>query len=125
MSVRSRVLGSLFISFTIVALVCGILFHRAMFGGQIDADSVLETVNFVLQTVTTVGYGNWVPASWDLAKDGDARARVRDAKVVSLVLMLCGAGLFVVLIGVVANAIWAHGQHERARLEAPPKPGAR
>jgi hypothetical protein len=37
-----------------------------MFGPSPTPDSLIETLNYSFQTITTVGYGNWVPAGWDI-----------------------------------------------------------
>jgi hypothetical protein len=34
--------------------------------GSPSSSSLIETFNYSFQTITTVGYGNWVPAGWDI-----------------------------------------------------------
>ena len=58
-----------------------------MFGPIPTRDSLIETLNYSLQTITTVGYGNWVPAGWDLKEP----------------FMFVGGALFAVLIGILSN----------------------
>lgn len=63
------------------------------FGGRYTPESVVEALNFSVQTVTTVGYGNWKPAAveeWD--------ARVFWVKVISIPTMLAGALAFGLLV---------------------------
>lgn len=57
-----------------------------------DTNAAIEALNFSIQTVTTVGYGNW---STGLA-DGDAR--IVRLKLVSLPTMIVGAALFALVV---------------------------
>lgn len=71
-----------------------------MFNGAITKESVVEALNFSFQTITTVGYGNWVPANV-AAND----QRVFLVKILSLPFMLVGGGIFAVIVGIVANRL--------------------
>ena len=70
-----------------------------MFDGRYMPESVVEALNFSVQTVTTVGYGNWKPAAveeWD--------AKVFWAKVISIPTMIAGALAFGLLINALFEA---------------------
>lgn len=71
-----------------------------MFDGTITLGSVTEAVNYATQTVTTVGYGNWVPAGMP-----PADPRILAMKFASVPFMIFGATLFSAIIGIVANLI--------------------
>ena len=71
-----------------------------MYGNQISGQSVVEGLYFSVQTVTTVGYGNWQPST---AND----AQVFWVKVISIPTMLAGASLFAAAIAVAVE--WARG----------------
>jgi len=61
-------------------------------------------LNYSLQTITTVGYGNWVPADWNLG-DVEIQHCILYVKALSVPVMLVGGGLFAVLIGVISNLL--------------------
>jgi len=75
-----------------------------MFGPHITAESLIEAFNYSLQTITTVGYGNWVPASWDTSKE-ELQTRILYVKAISVPFMLVGGSLFAVLIGIISNTL--------------------
>jgi hypothetical protein len=87
---------------TLVAvIILGTLIYiniNVMFSGKINQSSVIEGLNYSVQTVTTVGYGNWVPPG--ITEDDN---RILTLKLVSVPFMLIGATTFSVLIGIVAN----------------------
>jgi hypothetical protein len=85
-------------------LIAGVAYLDVMFDRQVSAASVIEAANYASQTVTTVGYGNWVPSNWDLAS-ADLAARVLRMKEASVVFVLIGGALFAILTGLVANLI--------------------
>lgn len=58
----------------------------------------MEALNFSVQTVTTVGYSNWMPAG---VSPGDPR--VFWVKVISLPTMLAGAALFTITIAILVE----------------------
>lgn len=55
-------------SLSVFAFLFTAAYHWLMFGPNITVESLIEAFNYSLQTITTVGYGNWVPASWDISK---------------------------------------------------------
>ncbi len=66
-----------------------------MYGGQLSWLSLVDGLYFSVQTVTTVGYGNWQPSSVSI-DDG----RVFWVKVLSIPAMLSGASLFAAAVAV-------------------------
>ena len=81
-------------------LIFGTAYIYIMFRGNVTAESLVEAANYAAQTVTTVGYGNWVPRG---VEEDDSR--ILEMKRLSVPFMLCGATLFAVIIGIVANLI--------------------
>lgn len=61
-----------------------------------------EALNYSFQTITTVGYGNWVPVGWDASKP-ELQERILYVKAISVPFMLVGGSLFAIVIGIVAN----------------------
>ena len=82
----------------------GAAYHWVMFGPIPTLDSLIETSNYSLQTITTVGYGNWVPAGWDI-NETDLQNRILYVKAISVPFMLVGGALFAVLIGILSNLL--------------------
>jgi hypothetical protein len=91
-------------SLLVVMLLCGITYIDVMFDGQVAFESTIEAANYAAQTVTTVGYGNWVPSAWDLKAPELAR-RVLIMKEASVFFVLIGASIFCTVVGLVANLI--------------------
>ena len=56
-----------------------------MSGLEFGGESLPEDLNYALQTVTTVGYGNWVATTWDLGNE-DVQTRVLRVKALSVFL---------------------------------------
>lgn len=78
-----------------------------MFDRQFDSyEAWVEGAYYAVQTVTTVGYGNWesptVIMRYKPRPDLYA-LKVLHIKQLSILLMLIGATLYAVIIGVVAN----------------------
>lgn len=73
-----------------------------MFGSQPTRDSLIETLNYAIQTITTVGYGNWVPTGWDI-NNIEIQNQILYVKAISVPFMLVGGALFAVLIGIISN----------------------
>lgn len=92
---------SCLIVFTVISTFA---YHWLMFGSSLTAESTTEALNYSVQTITTVGYGNWVPSSWDM-DNGELRKRILYVKALSVPFMLVGGALFAVLIGIVSNAL--------------------
>lgn len=85
-----------------VSLVCAAAYHLVMFGSGLTPESLTETLNYALQTITTVGYGNWVPAGWTI-QDTEIQRRILYVKAISVPFMLVGGTLFAILVGIVSN----------------------
>jgi hypothetical protein len=66
--------------------------------GPADWLVIVDSLNYSVQTVTTVGYGNWTP-------DGVAfhDARLVAVKFFSVMLMLDGTALWAILIGMITG----------------------
>lgn len=79
-------------------LVFGLLYIRILYGGVVKTESVIEAASFATQTATTIGYGNWVPATM---KPDDCR--ILAMKAASVPFMILSAGLFATIIGIAAN----------------------
>jgi hypothetical protein len=71
-----------------------------MYDNQFSGQSVVDGLYFSVQTVTTVGYGNWQPLT---ARD----TQVFWVKAISIPTMLAGASLFAAAIAVAVE--WARG----------------
>ena len=70
-----------------------------MFDGRYMPESVVEALDFSVQTFTTVGYGIWKPAAveeWD--------AKGFRAKVISIPGMIAGALAFGILVNALLQA---------------------
>ena len=75
-----------------------------MFDGKPGPEGLIEALNYSAQTITTVGYGNWVPSWWDLDKP-ELRSRVLRMKLLSVPFALFGATFFGLAIGIAANSV--------------------
>ena len=62
-----------------------------------------EALNYAVQTVTTVGYGNWVPES--KLKDPEINRKILAVKYLSIWFMLLATPLFAFLTGLVVNLV--------------------
>ncbi len=72
----------------------------------IEREPLIEAANYAIQTVATVGYGNWVPPKVERAaqqQDKDAQDKILSMKAYSLIFMLAGGALFAATVGVVTN----------------------
>ena len=56
------------------------------------------------ETITTVGYGNWVPSGWDI-KETDLQNRILYVNAISVPFMFVGGALFEVLIEILSNLL--------------------
>lgn len=99
-----QLLGTIILALLALGFVFGAAYHWVMFGSDATPDALIETLNYSLQTITTVGYGNWVPAGWNLG-DVEIQHRILYVKALSVPFMLVGGGLFAVLIGVISNLL--------------------
>lgn len=93
-----RIFEGLISALAALTIINWALYILIMFEGKIDARSVIEAANYSVQTVTTVGYGNWVPPG---IPENDPRILM--VKLLSLPFMLSGPLLFGTTIGIVAN----------------------
>lgn len=104
--------GVAFLVFGVVLLLgITLIFAKAYLGVMYEGDAGgfgldqprIEALNFAVQTVTTVGYGNWVPES--RLKDPDINGKVLAVKRVSIGFMLLTTPLFAFLTGVAVNLV--------------------
>jgi hypothetical protein len=87
----------------VVALVCIVLdgtdcFVYEIYGGKFSSVSIVEGFNFSVQTVTTVGYGNWPYATKDPAPVF-AMEQIMELRKYCIFLMAAGATIFTLLVG--------------------------
>ncbi len=99
-----RLVGGIALALLASSLVFGAAYHWVMFGPIPTRDSLIETLNYSLQTITTVGYGNWVPAGWDV-KQTDLQNCILYVKAISVPFMIVGGALFAILIGILSNLL--------------------
>jgi hypothetical protein len=100
-----RGLGPL-IGWLFTAIVIGASCYIAYFcGNNWSGTTIIEGFNYSVQTVTTVGYGNWAPSEIAFTDP-----RLVTMKEFSIVLMLFGTGFWSVFIGVVTT--WYMSQSE-------------
>lgn len=78
-----QIIGGIVFALIGFGFVFGAAYHWVMCGSQPTHDSLIETLNYSLQTITTVGYGNWVPAGWDIS-DTEIRNRILYVKAISV-----------------------------------------
>ncbi len=100
-----RLVGGIALALLASSLVFGAAYHWVMFGPIPTRASMIETLNYSFQTITTVGYGNWVPAGWDVIKQTDLQNRILYVKAISVPFMIVGGALFAVLIGILSNLL--------------------
>jgi hypothetical protein len=82
-----------------------------MFDGYWTDESRIEAYHFSVQTVTTVGYGNWEPArlkQWKFEKDVEARQqKALELKRLSVTIMSLGATAFALVIASVSELLFS------------------
>ena len=83
----------------ILFIIFSVAYIVVMFDGQVNQESIIEALNYSAQTVTTVGYGNWVPTHWNFQEDSRLHQRVLFMKLLSVPFSLIGAFVFSVTIG--------------------------
>ena len=93
----------------ILLLVFSVAYIVVMFDGRVDQESIIEALNYAAQTVTTVGYGNWVPTHWNFEQDSTLHQRVLFMKLLSVPFSLIGAFVFSVTIGMAI--LWILDRH--------------
>jgi Ion channel len=81
------------------AIVIGAAVHISYFAnGQVSIQTIIESLNYSVQTATTVGYGDWIPAG---THAGDPKLVA--VRAFSIFLMLGGATFFTVTVGVLTT----------------------
>ncbi len=118
--------GLIVLSF-LTALIAARVYQVIMYDGVVSEASLIESANFAVQTITTVGYGNWETpyrppetnpatepsdpaakaqfiAARRAAEDEAARTRLRMRKY-SIAFMLAGSTFFTLLIGMVVAVL--------------------
>jgi hypothetical protein len=75
-----------------------------MFDGRITSESIVEGLNYSTQTVTTVGYGNWVPSQCRM-DDPIVQRKILKMKSLSIPYMIFGVLYFTFGIGIIVNVI--------------------
>ena len=75
-----------------------------MFDGEkrFSEAALIEGAYYSMQTITTVGYGNWVPTNLEEKKD-KIDAKILNIKLISVPFMFFGAALFATLVGLVVH----------------------
>ena len=84
---------------------------------KVDVAALIDALNYSVQTITTVGYGNWVSSDppcnvlmeFSIPLTGVKVSGVLLMKLVSIPFMLVGAGVFAVTIGLVVEWIKLRG----------------
>jgi Trk-type K+ transport system membrane component len=85
-----RIVASALGLIALVALWSSLYIH-IVFDGRLTIESLVEGLNFSVQTVTTVGYGNWEPVGLEAWKRLWLKA-------LSIPLMVVGALFFALLV---------------------------
>jgi hypothetical protein len=71
-----------------------------------DSATVIDAANYAVQTVTTVGFGDWtVPLAQPAPEKEDLNRRLLQMRGWSVVFMLFGASLYTTLTGVVVAIV--------------------
>ena len=84
----------------VLMVVATAVYIRTVFPGQLSLISLVEGAYYSIQTVTTVGYGNWTSDYAIMSTE-----TIHAMKAWSLLFMLSGATLFGFIIGVAANVV--------------------
>jgi hypothetical protein len=63
----------------------------------------IEALNYAVQTVTTVGYGNWVPETKE--KNAELNRKILAVKSLSILFMLLSTPLLAFLTGLAVNLV--------------------
>jgi hypothetical protein len=84
-----------------VFLIASAIFISTMYAGRITQESVIEASHYAMQTVTTVGYGNWeTPALTTTTYSPEDRLAMRGY---SVFFMGLGAVVFAVFVAAVVS----------------------
>lgn len=107
--INKRLGVSTWVAFSTVLVaitVFGMIAHLVIISdGALAWKSVVEAACFSVSTVTSVGYGDWLPYEMDKTdQSGMLHAeRVQTMKAASIPLMLFGATFYAFLVGAAAN----------------------
>ena len=86
-----------------VLIVSTYSYVHVMYDDVFTRESLVEASSFAVQTVTTVGYGNWEhPARGDRLNQGQ---RILTLRAMSVGFMLLGATFYVLVTGVVVASL--------------------
>jgi hypothetical protein len=91
-------LGPLFIGLTVVVISGAACYVRFYYANKFTEESIIEGLNYSVQTVTTVGYGNW-----PLTDVKPTLEQFRNLRICTIFLMPVGASLFAMTIGMVTT----------------------
>ena len=87
----------------LLAFVCfgaAYTFIQVMYDGYVSQETVIEALNYSVQTITSVGYGNWEqPAVQPLVPMPRHEQRVLRMRAYSIVFMLIGAATYTATVG--------------------------
>ena len=90
----------------LLAVIASVAFIEAMYDGETNAESLIGAAYYAAQTVTTVGYGDWIPRHISLRAEAGTspyREKLLAMKLFSVAFMLFGAFIFACIIGITAN----------------------
>jgi hypothetical protein len=99
-------LGPLFIGLIVAVIGGTACYIRFFYANAFTEESIIEGLNYSVQTVTTVGYGNW-----PLANVRPTEFQFRTLRICTIALMAFGAALFTMVIGMVTT--WLQGLRPR------------
>lgn len=94
--------------FLVLATAAATLVHLSVMEDavRLERGPLVEAANYAMQTVTTVGYGNWVPPRVEKAaqeNDEKAQDKILRMKAYSIFFMFAGGALFAAAVGVITN----------------------
>lgn len=94
--------------FLVLTTAAATLVHLSVMEGAVRLEwrPLVEAANFAMQTITTVGYGNWVPPKVEKAaheNDDKAQDKILRMKGFSIFFMFAGGALFAAAVGMVTN----------------------
>jgi hypothetical protein len=87
----------------VIGTAASVCYVDVMYDARWDGPSTTEAVSFAVQTLTTVGYGNWeAPAMGELP---DKSRRVLSMRKWSIFWMLAGATFYSLFTGVLGSLV--------------------
>jgi hypothetical protein len=99
-------LGPLLVALVVVVIGGARAYIHVFYQNDFSSDSLIDGLNYAIQTVTTVGYGNW---PFHASQYSDAQ--LREMNLYSLGTMIAGASLFTMIIGMITT--WLQGMKSR------------